>query len=438
MPYTLADLPFFIVLPVLLAFSAFFSGSETALFGLSRHQRQQLARNKGITGLMIRTVMRDERVLLVELMLGNMTVNVLIFVVSSALLLKLDAEQVSPLWVAVLTIVPLLMVIVIGEVLPKLVANTARLAWVTTGALPLYLLHRLFSPIARAISRFIVQPLGRLVSPPRPAIALGADELATLLEMSQRRGVIGSDEQQLLKEVLDLSAVKVREIMTPRVDVIAIDVNQPPHALRAMIEQTRRPRYLAIDGDIDQVLGIIYARQFLLASRLEPNVSLRKLVRGVMFVPEIQRVDQLLEIFRKSGTKSAVAVDEYGGTAGIISLKDVVERLLGEMDMDEVPGETPESSLTQIDPRTWRASGRLSIHDWSQAFGAPNLPPRVATVGGLVMALLGHVPTPGEKVRLVNLEIEVEKVTGGRLDSVVLRLLDAPTAHAPHHPEASR
>jgi magnesium and cobalt transporter len=170
------------------------------------------------------------------------------------------------------------------------------------------------------------------------------------------------------------------------------------------------------------VLGVIYARQFLLASRLEQNLTLSRLVRQVRFVPEIQRADELLEDFRRSGTNLAIVVDEYGGTAGLITLKDAVERMVGDLDMDEAPGESQGPPAELISPRRWRVNGRLSIHDWAEAFGSASIPPRVSTVGGLVTALLGRVPRPGDTVRVANIELTVERTDRGRVDTVILRL----------------
>ncbi|MBI1369682.1 MAG: DUF21 domain-containing protein [Planctomycetes bacterium] len=422
MPYTFADLPFFLMLPVLLAGSAFFSGSETALFSLRAHQRFVITQQGGLVGRAVSMLLADPRTLLITLMLGNMVVNVLYFVVSTVLLLKLDHAEVGPLFVAFATVLPLLLVILLGEVLPKIVANTGAIVWVKASAIPLYAIHRVVLPLGALLSRWVVQPLGRLFAPPQSPGQLTTDEMDALLEMSQKRGIIGSGEQQLLNEVLYLSEIKVRDVMIPRVDISEIDVNEPPRRLRELIEKTRLTKYVAVDGGIDHVLGVIYARQFLLAHRLSPKVSLRKLVRQVRFVPELQRVDQLLEDFRKSGTKLALAVDEYGGTAGLVTLKDIVEQMVGDLDMDHGPGETPASTAEQLGPHRWRVSGRLSVHDWSDAFGQYRLPPRVSTVGGLVMSLLGRVPRLGDTVRVANLQLEVERMSGGRVESVLLHL----------------
>jgi len=429
MPYTFADLPFFVSLPVLLAASGFFSGTETAMFSLTAHQRFTFANQRGVVGAAVTQLLDDPRTLLITLMLGNMTINVLYFVVSSALLLKLNPATVNPLWIAAMTVAPLLLIILFGEVLPKMVANTAVVSWVRVTALPLYAVHRVIAPMGVALGRFVVQPLGRLIAPssaPKPR--LSGDELQSLLDMSEQRGVIGTNEQQLLREVLRLSRLKVRDVMVPRVDMVGLDIDAEPEALRRLIDERPLSRYVAYEGDIDRVAGMIFTRQFLLAEQGGEPVTLRRLVRQVRFVPELQRVDQLLEDFRKGGTKFAIAVDEYGGTAGLVSLKDVVEEMVGDLDMDAGPGETPETTAERVRKGVWRVNGRLSVHDWAQAFrGEPVFgeASRVSTVGGLVMTLLGRVPNVGDRVELANVEMEVERMDGERVDSVLLHLHDA-------------
>ncbi|MBI1375593.1 MAG: DUF21 domain-containing protein [Phycisphaera sp.] len=423
MPYAATDLPFLIALPILLIASAFFSGSETALFGLSAHQRLKLTTGESAVARALSALLDDQRTLLVTLMLGNMTVNVLYFVVSSALLLKLDPHEVNPAWIAVMTVAPLVMIILAGEVMPKMVANVARVGWVRVTVVPLVVIHRAAKPIGFVVGHGIIQPLGRLLAPSQSAEALSGDELHVLLETSERRGVIGFDEQRMLREVLKLSEMKVRDVVVPRVDIIAIDVHASPVKLRELFQETGLSKVVAYDGDLDHVLGVVYARQFLLASRLRPNVRIANLVRNVRFVPELQRVDQLLEDFRRTATKVVIAVDEYGGTVGLVTVKDVVERLVGDLDMDEAPGESPESHAEEVRPGVFRVHGRLSVHDWDQTFAAESIPPRVSTVAGLIMALLGRVPNEGDTVRIANLEMQIERMDGGRIDSVLLHLV---------------
>ncbi len=398
------------------------------IFGLGTQQRLRLQHAGGMTARAVDALLADQSSLLVTLMLGNMMMNVGYFVVTSALLLQLDPKTVHPAWIIGVTFVPLLIIILFGEVLPKLVANTAPVGWVRVAIVPLYAAHRVVAPMGLFMSRWFVSPMVRLLAPRRSHGALSTDELQALVEMSQHHGVIAAEEHELLEEIIALGDLKVRDVMVPRVDIESFDLAQPAAALRTLIEKTGRPKILACHRDIDHVAGVIQARQFLLEFRLNPTVMPHTTVLPVRFVPELQRVDALLEDFRNTGTHMAVVVDEYGGTAGLVTLKDVVEQMLGDLDMDGAPGETPETTTQRISTGVWRVSGRLSVHDWADAFGAERLPPRISTVGGLVMTLLGHVPKTGDRAQLANLELEVEHAEAGRVESVILRLLHEESA----------
>lgn len=422
MPYTLADLPFFLSLPALLVGSAFFSGSETALFGLSAHQRYQLAQRGGVVGKAVGALLADQSLLLVTLMLGNMVINILFLVVSSMLVLKLEGERVNPLLYAAVSLGPVFALTALGDVLPKVTASVARMYWVGLTAIPLLAVHRIAAPLTRLLNVALIRPLHRLFAPQLGPRELSVGEMEELLRMSQSRGIIGSDEQRLIREVMGLSQIKVRDIMVPRVDILGVDVRGSAQELRGAVRSAKMGAVVAYEGDIDHVVGVIYTRQLMLALRRDPGVKLADLVRNVRFVPEIQRVDQLLEDFRRTGTKLAIAVDEYGGTAGLVSLKNVVERIVGDLDETAVVDESPETTQ-QITPNAWRVSGRLSIRDWQETFDPQELAPRVVTIGGLVMAMLGRTPKPGDHVQLRNVQVVVEKVERGRIQTVLLHVL---------------
>lgn len=425
MPYGLSDLPFFLMLPALLIASGFFSGSETALFSLSPQQIYQLSRKKDVTSRIACQLLAQQQQLLITLMFGNMTINVLYFVICSALLLKLDPTHVSPIWIVIGTFGPLALIIVFGEILPKLLANTVALKWVRVVAVPLYSMHRIIAPVGEFLATWVITPLGRLLAPTNKPSQMSTEELETLIHLSESRGVIGQDEQALLQEVVNLSELKVRDVMIPRVDMVAVDITAPPHKVFDVLQADPYSRVFVYRNDLDHIEGVLFAREFLLAWRKNRSLDWRRLIRQVQFVPEIQKLDYLLESFRKWREKLAIAVDEYGGTAGMISLKDVVEEILGDLDMDDSPGESPDSAVQQVRSNAWRVSGALSIHDWAEAFGQKTIPPRISTVGGLVTALLGGIPKPGDRVMIENLEMIVENVHQRRVKSVVLQLPDS-------------
>jgi putative hemolysin len=426
LPYGLSDLPLFILLPLLLIASGFFSGSETALFSLSSHQRTLIRRRGGVVANIIDQLLSDPQMLLITLMFGNMTVNVLYFVISSALLLKLD-PTVNPVWFVAGTIAPLLMIIALGEVMPKIVANTATATWVRFTCVPLFIAHKTIGPLRLGLQMFVIGPLARLFAPSLRPAELSSDELRSLVEVSKRRGVIDPTEERLLYEVVRLSEIKVRDIMVPRVDLQAFDLDDDAEQLRELIIEKRLTKIPVYRGDLDHIEGVIYAKQFLLVHEVGAPFDLSTIVRQVRYVPELQRVDQLLGEFRRSGTHLAVAVDEYGGTAGLATLKDVVERLVGDVDFDTPDPDARQVSTETLPDGTYRVDGRLSVQDWIATFGQKTIPPRVTTVGGIVAAKLGRIPRVDDQVQIGNLTLKVEQMTGGRVESLLLSLKDEQT-----------
>ena len=413
-------------LPLLLVASGFFSGSETALFSLSQHQRVQLSRSKTFVATTITTLLVETRALLITLLLGNMTINVLFFVVSSVLLIQLSKlSWAGPAVMTVATVLPLLAIILLGEVLPKLIAARLTMGWARFFAVPLYLVHRGIAPLRIAAQVAIITPLARLFFPRRASPALSEEELESLLTLSQRQGVIDVDEEKLLQQVLELSQLKVRDLMVPRVDVKAFDLGDDPLELLDMARQQRMSHVPVYEHDLDHIVGLIYTRQLLLR---EPRTrqDVRKLVRQVKFVPEQQRVDQLLVELRKTGTTFAIVVDEYGGTAGLITLEDVVEHMVGDIPGPFEPAREPQ--VEHEGANRWRASAGLSVHDWADFFGhdatieGMATLETVSTIGGLVMARLGRVPQQGDFVSVGNVRITVERVTGRRIDTVLIEL----------------
>ncbi|MEZ6193002.1 MAG: hemolysin family protein [Phycisphaerales bacterium] len=415
-------------LPVLLVLSGFFSGSETALFSLTRHQRAQLKTSGTLAGTVITTLLAETRGLLITLLMGNMTVNVLYFVVSTKLLLIAQQEHwLSPVALGVVSVAPLLVIIILGEVLPKLVAARAAVVCSRLAAVPLLTVHRLISPIRWFASIFIITPLARLIAPRNKPESLSADELASLLELSQRQGVIDPQEQRILRQALDLGRVKIDELMTPRVDLHAFDMDSDPNELIEFFKRTNLRQAPAYRKSLDNIEGFISARRVLLyppGSRLELN----SLIEPATFVPQQQRADQLLAQLRRDGKTIAVVVDEYGGTAGLVTLEDVAEHLVGD-----IAGAFDDGSQPMVEKTAegvWRVSAELSTRDWAEAFGQ-RVPAdvhktlgAVHTLGGLVMAGLGRAAQTGDEITIGNLVLSVDSLDGRRIEYVTVRLVE--------------
>lgn len=416
------DILMLCIIPLLIFASAFFSGSETALFSLTAHQRLQMSRDKSIAGQAISSLLHETRALLITLLLGNMVVNVLYFVMSTVLLIRWK-EFAHPVVIAALTVVPLICLILFGEVLPKIVASRVSLTWSRFSGVPLLLIHRTLGPIRVVVNAGVITPLARVIAPKKSPESLSAEELGALLATSEKRGVIDDEEESMLQQVLELSQLRVREIMTPRIDVNAIDLTDGPEVLMKVIHDTRLSSIPAFEGDIDHIEGIIYTRQVLPAPPTD-DTQLRGLVRQILFVPEQQRVDQLLTTFRKMGATVAVVVDEYGGTAGIATIEDIVEHMVGEI---AGPYESTDQDMVEsITPGHWRVSGLLPIHDWADAFDSKlaNLTHHagISTLGGIVMAKLGRVPRIGDVVDIANVRVEVETMLRSRIVTLLVEV----------------
>lgn len=408
-----------VCLPLLVLASGFFSGSETALFSLSAQHQRRLTRD-GIAGHALGSLLHETRTLLITLLLSNMTVNVLYFVISTVVLIRLR-EHVHPAILTLLTVLPLLLIILLGEVMPKLVAARMTATWARTAAVPLLGVHRLLAPIRIVTNALVITPLARLIAPRQAPAALSSLELEALLSFSQTRGVIDPHEENVLQQVLSLNQLKVADIMTPRVDIVAFDMTKSLDELYDLAARSGRRHVPVYDGDLDHIEGLIEIKQVLIKNP-QTRDELFNLVRNVGYVPEQQSAEQLLLHFRKKGTTLVIVVDEYGGTAGLATLEDVVEQIVGDIDDPTDPRRAP--SVEQLGEGDWRVSADLPIHGWRQVLGALHADEDVASLGGLVMAKLGRVPRQGEHVDLGNVRITVASMRGRRIGELRISLRD--------------
>ncbi|UCD76536.1 MAG: HlyC/CorC family transporter [Phycisphaerales bacterium] len=409
-------IPMLIALPVLLLLSGFFSGSETALFGMAESERMRLRRSGTFAGRAVDALLSEPRMLLISVLLGNMTINVLYFVISSVLLMQAKAGVIGN---TVLAIASLMLIILIGEVGPKLLANSRRQAFAAITAPPLLGLHRVIGPLRIVLNGLVVEPLNRLTAPSEAPPQLSQEELDTLLDVSGREGAIDAHEQRILQEVLDWGKLKVRDVMTPRVHIQAAEVNAANEEVMRLAEETRLTKFPVYEEDIDHIVGLLHVKRYLLDAP-GSEAPLRNHISPVRFVPEIATLDQLLDHFRSTKSQLAIAVDEFGGTAGLVTIEDVVEEIVGDIVSE---GERTIEPPRMIGMGRWRVSGDVSVHDWAEAFGQKLVSPRVATLGGLIIQRLGRLPVTGDAIELGNVRIEVETVDCNRVVSAIVILL---------------
>ena len=402
-----------IVMLLLLAASAFFSGSETAFFNLSRRQIDLLRKSKHKLQNLTAKLLSEPSRLLNCLLFGNMTVNVLFFAVSSVLTVRIE-QQIGVVAAVITAVITFCLLIFFGEILPKSLSYTNSKALSIAVALPAFLCLEVFTPLVFIFRFLIVEPTLRLlIGPTKTARPVTTAEFKSLIEQVRKRGLITTDENKFLTEVIELGFLKVRDCLRPRVDMAACKVTDPPQKAREIMLKNHLTKLPVFIGKIDNIIGIVELRQVL----LQPDASLDKLVQNVHFVPEQKTVESLIDFFRQTHTDTAVVVDEYGGIAGSIRLEDIVEELLGPIECTD--GTEP---IEQIGPFQYRLAGNLPIHDWAEAFGVEPEAMRISTVGGLVTAALGRIPKSGDIAQLKNLKFTVERVRKHRIETVILTL----------------
>ncbi|MDT8302409.1 MAG: hemolysin family protein [Sedimentisphaerales bacterium] len=402
-----------ILLLFLLACSAFFSGAETAFFNLSQRQVTVFRKSKHKVQNLVASLLNKPGHLLDSFLFGNMTVNVLFYAVSSILITR--AREQGNLGLAVIiAVTSFAALVMIGEILPKSISFANSKSVSLAAALPAYLCLKIFTPLEFLIKFIILEPTLRLfLGPVRSPKPITVNEFKSLIGTTRKQGLISADENKLLTEVIELGFLKVRHVMRPRVDMLACDVtDSPQNAYEKMHKNglTKLPVYVET---IDNIVGVVHLRQLL----LKPGISLDKIVQQTYFVPEQKTVESLLEFFKKSQTDMAVVVDEYGGIAGSVRLEDIAEELFGQM---EPAGHL--EPIKQTGPFEYRLAGNLAIHDWAEVFGIDLTETRLATIGGLVTALLGKIPKSGDVTYLKNLKFTIEKMQKHRIETLILTL----------------
>ena len=404
----------FLLLAVLLCCSAILSGSETALFSLSKYQLGQFRNSSHRLQRMVARLMSDPRKVLLTILMGNTTVNVLIF--ASSYVISEHLGQFNPVLASVWGLVTVMLVIVIGEVLAKTFAISVASTIAPPVALLIGALQTVLTPLRVVLEYLLVVPLSRLLvgGPDRGARKVTVDELKALVDLDEYSGAIAPRENDMLQEVVALASTRVASIMIPRVDIAAFDLADGRDELLAMLRTRRHTRIPIYEGDVDHIMGLIHARDLY----LNADVPLAKLVQPVGFVPEQMTADKLLAHFRESRTQFAIVVDEFGGVAGLVTMKDVVEQIVGDIEQPHDQAVLVE----QIGPRSFRMAGQVNIQPWYEAFGIVHPDYRILTLGGLVTAKLGRLPREGDQLQIGEARLTVEQMKGKRVQRVRVEL----------------
>lgn len=283
---------------------------------------------------------------------------------------------------------------------------------------PLYIIFKPITKIFLLFSSIFYHILGKTSENISPFATI--EEFVTLVNMGEREGIIEKEEKEFINNVIEFTDTEVHEVMVPRIDMICVSIEDSlEEAWKEIIEEghSRLPVY---EGTIDNIVGIIHAKDVLRAlAEKNLNRGLRDIIREVMYVPENMKINDLFNEMRRKKAHMAIVVDEYGGTAGLVTLEDLLEELVGEIE-DEYDRE--ERMLSFINSNTILVDAKMNIYELNELleeYWKERLPEtEYDTVGGLVLDILGRVPLRGEEIRLGNLSIRIENMRRQRIEKV--------------------
>lgn len=416
----------FSFLIVCLLLSAFFSGSEVALFSIDKKRVREIKKEHRLVGGYIHVLIENPRRLLVTILLGNTIANTAASII--AVLIALDIAKILtiPKEIALTAQIVLLTIIVllIGEITPKLWASKYPIQFAKIVALPLYWISIIFFPIAKILTD-ILRIVTSKIKSNKLRTALHGSEISELADLGVEKGTIEEDEQELIQGIVSFRSVTVREIMTPRVDIVAVSLDITFEDLMKVITDSGHSRIPLYGKSLDDIQGIIYAKDllpYLKNPEIRKTLSLKKIAREALFVPETKHINDLLHDFQEKKLHLGIVVDEYGGTAGLISLEDILEEIVGDI-RDEYDRE--ENQIVRLSDNSYMIIGKVSIDELNKLlnddFSSEN--DDYDTVGGFILNQAGIIPTQGFHFTYNNYKFTVKEVVNKRIKKVIVEKL---------------
>ena len=401
-----------------LLMSAFMSGSEIAYFSLTEQQIDEIESDD--KQQQIRHLLSNPEKLLATILIANNLVNVMIVVLSSFTMTQIFTFNSAVLSFLVQTVILTFLILLFGEIIPKLYANNYNVRFAVMAANPLSAIQKLFNPLSSVMERstFIVN---KIVT--KHADDISMDDLSKALEISD---VQTSDEKELLEGILSFGGKEVSEIMRPRIDVVDLDYSTPFSEVVKTVIDSGYSRIPVFEETPDNVKGILYAKDLLpYIGKQSDNFNWQRLLREPFYVPESRMIDDLLEDFRRKSVHFAIVVDEYGCTQGIATLEDVLEEIVGEID-DEY--DTEEKFYTKISENTYVFDGKTLLGDFYRVTGIDEdefgeFAEDVETLAGLLLSSTGDFPKEKEPIAFGCCKFLVLTVVKHRIEKVRVSII---------------
>ncbi len=405
-----------VIVLALLALSAFFSSAETALTTVNKMRVRTLAEAGNKDALILTKVIEDPGKMLSTVLVGNNIVNLS----ASSMMTTLTMELFGSKAVGIATGILTLLILVFGEIIPKNVSNLYSETTALKYARIISFLMFVLTPVIYLVNQIALGLLLLLgMDPNKKKEAITEDELRTIVEVSHEEGVIESEERKMINNVFDFGDSVAKDVMVPRIDMVMVDVDSSFEELLDVFREERFTRIPVYEESTDNVIGIINMKDLLLADKNRP-FSIRDFLREPMYTYEYKKTAELMMEMRGTLSNMVIVLDEYGATAGLITLEDMLEEIVGEI-RDEYD-EDEEDEIREIAPDEYLVQGSTKLDDLNDRLGLSLESQDYDSIGGLVIGLLEHLPEEGESVDHGNLQLLVEHVEKNRIEKVRIEI----------------
>lgn len=407
-----------------LAFSAVFSGSEVALFSLS-NRMEDLKQDEtlGSADDRIIKMLEKPRRLLATILIGNTFANIVASVLAAVITGDIvEAYGLSEVIVfSVEVIVLTFMILILSEITPKIIAINNPMKVSRGNSAFIYSLFILLKPFAKLIADSTIS-LERYL--PKPASKMTSEDIRTMAEVSEQEGSIKEDEREIIENVIGFGNITVREIMTSRVNIIAVALDESLQDVLTKIRGNGLSRMPLFENDLDNIVGVLYAKDvlpYLNADEKEPSLNWKTVSRKALFIPATKKLDDLLRDFQQEKTHIAIVVDEYGGTEGIVTMDDILEEIVGDITDDSGDEET---LYTRFKSGIYIFDAKIDLDDMEEILDSEvtTEDDEFETLGGLIYHLTESLPVVGERITYKNLELTVHSVKNNRIKKVRVKV----------------
>jgi len=415
----------FLVMLILVVFSALISGSEIAFFSLNPAQLKSLKSEKNKINDLILSLLERPKRLLATILIANNFVNVAIVILSTyiiAELFHLDSNPLLAFTIQVVVVTSLLLIF--GEIMPKIYSAVNPVSFARLMARPIQLFIQVFYPLSILLvrsSNFIDKRISK------KGAYLSMSELSEAIELTSDDDT-PEEERKILKGIVKFSDIDVKEIMKSRVDVTSADIVTPYTTLLASILDCGYSRIPTFEGSFDKIAGILYVKDLLPHLDKGDDFEWQKLLRPAFFVPENKKINDLLQEFQQKKIHLSIVVDEYGGTSGIVTLEDIIEEIVGEIS-DEFDTEEDELSFTKINDKNYLFDAKMLINDFCKVLEIDDkifeeVKGDSETLAGLILEVEGKIPKVNEASIIKGYEFKVKKADRRRIEEVLVRILN--------------